>query len=110
VLPEGVMLNYLARKASPVAAWGFFSASTSEGREEQLVRELEQNPPERVVIVSRDLREYGIQRYGEKPGSGKRLLEWLAKYYELAFLVGDDPLDYRKQGGAIFQPKKKTQP
>src|ERR1700690_326065 len=34
VLPEGEMINYLAKRASPVAPFFFFSAATSGGREE----------------------------------------------------------------------------
>jgi hypothetical protein len=71
VLPEGEMINYLARLPSPVAPFFFFSAATSGGREAAIVRDLEKSPPDWIVLVSRDLREYGVQRYGESPGTGR---------------------------------------
>jgi hypothetical protein len=59
------------------------------------------------VIISRDLREYGIQRYGEKPGSGQQILLWVADHYERATSLGGDPLDCRQYGGVIL--KRKTE-
>ena len=55
VLPDGEMINYLARMRSPVAPAFFFSSATSDGRETGIVRDLEHNPPDWIVIISRDL-------------------------------------------------------
>ena len=76
VLPEGEMINYLARLPSPVAPFFFFFAATSGGREAAIVRDLEKNPPDWVVLVSRDLREYGVQCYGKSPDQGGQILGW----------------------------------
>jgi hypothetical protein len=92
VLPEGQGLNYLARMRSPLAPFFFYSASTERGRETQLVRQLEEKPPEWVVLIARDLTEYGIRRYGESPGHGKELLAWLNSNYASCGKIGTDPL------------------
>ncbi|HEY1110646.1 MAG TPA: hypothetical protein VGE76_18490, partial [Opitutaceae bacterium] len=81
VLPEGLMLNYLARRASPVAPFFFYSVTTAGGREAKLVEQLKADPPEWVVVLPRDLREYGIQHYGERPGAGAELLDWVRQGY-----------------------------
>lgn len=81
VLPEGLMLNYLARRASPVAPFFFYSVTTAGGREAKLVEQLKADPPEWVVVLPRDLREYGIQHYGERPGAGGELLDWVRQGY-----------------------------
>lgn len=81
VLPEGLMLNYLARRASPVAPFFFYSVTTAGGREAKLVEQLKADSPEWVVVLPRDLREYGIQHYGERSGAGAELLDWVRQGY-----------------------------
>ena len=90
VLPEGAMINYLNRLPSTVAPFVFFSSTTEGGREAQIVLQLERNPPDSVVIVSRDLREYGIQRYGERPGSGEMILRWVGENYSQPIYLSSD--------------------
>ena len=97
------MINYLARRPSPVAPFFFFSAATSGGREAAIVRDLEQRPPDWIVLVSRDLREYGVQRYGESPEQGGQILDWAGDRYEVAATFGGDPLDFRQRGLMILR-------
>lgn len=104
-LPEGVMINYLARLPSTIAPVVFYAAATEVGREEEIVVQLNHRPPDVVVIVSRDLRDYGIQRYGERPGSGELILSWVAQNYTQTAHVGGDPLDYRDRGAVILKRK-----
>lgn len=78
-LPEGLMLNYLARMPSPVGT--IYSAVTDVQRETSLVKRLEARPPGWVVVVPRDLGEYGVARYGERSGAGRDLLQWVARDY-----------------------------
>ena len=99
------MLNYLARLPSPVAPFFFFSAATSGDREAAIVRDLEKHPPDWVALVSRDLREYGVQRYGERPDQGGRILEWVGRGYEPIGTLGGDPLDFRQRGAMLLQRK-----
>ena len=103
VLPEGEMINYLARQPSPVSPFFFFSAATRNGREEVIVKQLALHPPDRIVIISRDLREYGVQRYGVKPGSGGLILRWVDENYKDEASLGGDPLDERQFGGVILK-------
>jgi hypothetical protein len=105
VLPEGMMINYLARQPSPVPDIYFFGVATGHGGEERIVKALQQHPPDRVVIISRDLREYGVQRYGEGPGSGQQLLQWAVANYDPAFSIGGDPLDVRQRGSIVLERK-----
>ena len=96
------MLNYLTRKPSPVRPFFFFSAATSGGRELELVQELERKPPDWVIIISRDLSEYGIKRYGESPDRGRALLAWVAKNYEVAASIGEDPFDRTQRAARLY--------
>jgi hypothetical protein len=103
VLPEGEMINYLARRPCPVSPFFFFSAATTGGREEAIVGDLQRHPPDWVVIVSRDLREYGVHRYGESIGEGALIMRWVDANYRLSGRVGGDPLDVRQRGAVVLR-------
>jgi hypothetical protein len=103
VLPEGEMINYLARMPSPVAPFFFFSAATANGLEGGIVRNLEKSPPDWVVVISRDLREYGVDRYGGRKGQGRELLEWVDSRYRRESVVGGDPLDPLQHGAVLLR-------
>jgi hypothetical protein len=105
VLPEGAMLNYLLRMPSPVAPVFFYSPVTSGGREGAIVSDLERHPPDWVVIISRDLREYGIERYGASPGNGQQILSWVRDNYAPHVRIGGDPFDYRQHGALVLKHK-----
>ncbi len=93
VLPDGWMLNYLTRRPSPLAPFIFFSVYTEDGREAQIVDELVRQPPDLVVVISRDLQGYGIQRYGESVGKGQLLLQWASTNYTVLARVNPNPSD-----------------
>ena len=105
VLPEGTMINYLARRPSPVAPVYFFGPTTEGGREARLVGDLQRHPPGWIVILSRDLREFGIERYGERPGAGLDILEWVAANYASVGVWGGDPLDVEERGAVLLRWK-----
>jgi hypothetical protein len=105
MLPQGEMINYLVRLPSPVATMYFFGPETSGGREEKIVNDLQRRPPDWIVIISLDLSEHDVQRYGEKPGSGQLIIHWVTENYELAAAMGGDPLDSRQPGGVILKRK-----
>jgi len=83
VLPEGIMINYLTRRPSPVAPFFFFSSATEGGREEEIVEQLAHAPPDAAVIIGRNLHEYGIESYGERPGSGQLIVQWVNENYRV---------------------------
>ncbi len=103
VLPEGEMINYLARLPNPIPQSFFYAGVTADGREQLIVKELESHPPYWVVIISRDLREYGIYRYGEKAESGEEILRWVEENYKKDASIGGDPLDYRQYGAWVLR-------
>jgi hypothetical protein len=105
VLPEGVMLNYLTRKPSPISPFLFFSATTSGGLEQEFVQQLGKNPPDWVVVISRDLSDYGIKRYGEAPGSGQAMLAWVEANYELFASIGADPFEVGQRAARLYSRK-----
>lgn len=110
VLPEGLMINYLTRKRSPLPHFFYYSVVTENGREARLVQTLRTRPPAWVVLVAQDLREYGIQQYGERPGRGQELLAWVAENYESAGSVDGAPMELRAHGIQLFRLKPGLSP
>jgi hypothetical protein len=105
VLPQGAMLNYLARMPSPVKSLYFYAGATENGRETEIVSRLRQDPPDWVAIIGNDLRDYGIARFGEKSGSGRELIDFVNREYETFAQIGGDPLDSRQRAARLFRRK-----
>ena len=103
VLPEGEMINYLARLRNPIPQFFFYDGVTANGREQQIVNELQAQPPFWVVIISRDLGEYGVERYGDNPGNGQEIVRWVEANYKKVGSLGGDPFDYRQHGALLLR-------
>ena len=99
VLPEGIMVNYLARKKSPVLDLTLYTNKETEAR---IVQALEKNRPDWIVVLSRDLTEYGVTRYGSKGQSGEQIISWMKDKYKVSASQGGDPLDAKQVGGIIY--------
>ena len=107
VLPEGFMLNYLARMRSPLPHFYYYSVVTADGREAQLVKTLAERPPEWVIVSNRDLTEYGITHWGERSGAGKDLLEWVAANYEPVGRVDGKPMELERDGMLVLSRRQR---
>jgi hypothetical protein len=85
----------------------FFASDLAEGRE-RLVEEMKKNPAGQTVLLSCDLREYGIERYGEKKPEGQAFMQWIAKDYQLAGRAGGGQLDPWQVGLAIYRASSQS--
>lgn len=103
VLPEGVMLNYLLRRASPTRFVNFMPPELILWDEEQVIAALEASPPQVVALVHKDTREYGLD-FGRD--YGRRLMAWIGTRYEQAALYGAQPLTDGRFGVAILVPRE----
>jgi hypothetical protein len=67
---------------------------------------LKASPPDRIVVISRDMREFGIGHFGESPEHGQNIIDFINDNYQAVFLFGDkDPLDPDKLGVLVFAHK-----
>jgi hypothetical protein len=65
VIPEGITINYLAAVPTTLSFHTFTPVEVDAPQvENAIVRELTMHPPDRVLMVSRDLREYGARGFG----------------------------------------------
>jgi len=100
VVPEGVMINYLSRKKSPVPEEAFY---TNKKAESFIATKLENALPDYIVLITRDLKEYGVTKFGAKGQSGEYIISMIQKYYSLTNSYGQDPLSGIGVGGSIYK-------
>src|SRR5262249_47175908 len=67
VMPEGVMLNYLTRRESPLRVVNLMPPELMTFGEDEILRSLELAPPDLILLVHIDVREYGYPAFGSDP-------------------------------------------
>jgi hypothetical protein len=103
VLPEGVMLNYLLRRQTPLPFVNFMPPELMAFGEDAMVRALERRPPDIVVFVHRDTSEYGFGLFGTDPGYGRRIMTWVRGRYESIDVIGHEPMSASGFGVEILR-------
>ena len=99
VIPEGIMINYLTRKMSSIATQTYY---TNRQLEKKIVIDLNKKRPDLIVLMSRDLTEYGVIKYGAKGQSGELIMTWVLQNYHISDSYGQNPLSGSGVGGSIF--------
>jgi hypothetical protein len=103
VLPEGVMLNYLARLHSPLRVVNLMPPEWTMFGEDAVLRDLQAAPPRFVVLTHKDMREYGYPLFGADARYGRRTVRWILERYHQAHVVGDRPLDPSGWGMVLLE-------
>lgn len=88
VVPEGAMINYLARRQSPVPFLGFLPNGFVE--EPTVVRALLARPPDLIAITDRNVAEFGVGPHGR--GHGKEVMAVIERDYRSIGQFGPSPL------------------
>jgi hypothetical protein len=90
VLPEGVMINYLARRVNPTPHVNFMPPELIIFGEAAILASFRENPPDYVLLVHKETSEYGFRFFGR--GYGRRLFAWVKVHYRPVRLFGEPPL------------------
>ncbi len=90
VLPEGVTLNFLARRKSSSRFVNFMPPEVLLFGEDAMLADFVAHPPERIVLVHKDTREYGFALFGRD--YGVKLMDWVRANYAAEAPIGDPPL------------------
>lgn len=94
VLPEGIMINYLARLRTPTRHINFMPPELILFGEETILAELRAAPPSATLLVHKDTSEYGYPLFGQHPDYGQAILRWLkGRYRQGSILIGQPPLE-----------------
>lgn len=92
VLPEGVMLNYLSRRSSPIPYINILPPELAMYGEENILASMRKSPADYVLIVHREMRYYRTPYFGAGPSYGKRIMDWVRLNYATVRLIMEPPL------------------
>jgi hypothetical protein len=90
-LPEGIILNYLARRDSSVRYVQYSPLSFVLWGEERILADFERTPPEFVALVHRDNTHEGARWFGRDYGRGLRA--WVDTRYEPVWSTAGTPVE-----------------
>jgi hypothetical protein len=92
VLPEGIMVNYLARRTNPARYFVWNPSELSAFGQDKMTAAFQAAAPDYVMLIHRDAGEYGVNYFGREERFGLGLRQWIEKNYEPVFLIGAEPL------------------
>jgi hypothetical protein len=93
VLPEGVMINYLARRVNPTGFTSYLPSDLAVHGEATILAAFQKKPPDYIIVIHRDTSEFEMGAFGI--GYAKDLLAWITSNYSLAGQVGEIPVNQR---------------
>jgi hypothetical protein len=85
--PEGGIVNFLADRKSPFADEQFFPGSQDAEGERRMVGALAEKPPRGILVVDRDLSEFGARGFAD--GYLRRFAAEVARLYRPVARLGD---------------------
>jgi hypothetical protein len=107
-LPEGTMLNYLARRLNPTPYIYFTKVELISFGENNILQALRANPPDYLVLEHVSSEDYGVGYFGDDPRYGKSIMDWAANSYRLAVQIGPEPSSADQFFIQIFKRHQRT--
>jgi hypothetical protein len=101
--PEGIMLNYLARRPARTTCMNYVMTEIILFGEEQLLGQLRADPPDYVLLVHKDTSEFGVGFFGQDPRYGQKIMTWVNREYRPAAQFGAEPFRSRRFGIRIMK-------
>lgn len=109
-MPEGVMLNYLARRANPTPYTTFMPTELGVYGETAILASLRASAPDFVLLVHKDTREFGVGFFGADPRYGAQIMEWVRSQYFPIEVIQHEPLVSQRFGIKIMKRRPRTVP
>ncbi len=92
--PQGVILNYLARRGNPTPYLTWIMTEYNTYGESQMLGSLREHAPDYIALVHMDTSEHGPRFFGQ-PGYAQETMRWIGANYQPVYLAGKEPF----QGG-----------
>ncbi|MBW2295598.1 MAG: hypothetical protein JRG94_25350 [Deltaproteobacteria bacterium] len=97
VLPEGIMLNYLARRVTPTRYINFMPPEMSLYGSDTIIEAFRRDSPDYVVFVHKRTGLYGVPFFGRD--YGRALHSWVIANYHVVETFGGRPFDEKTRFG-----------
>jgi len=104
--PEGIMINYLARRRAASPYVNYNPPDLLLFGEQNMLEALRRRPPDYILIVHKDTREFGVRFFGTD--YGRELFAWIASHYQpepLPVDLGAVPLREDRFGIRLLAPR-----
>jgi hypothetical protein len=85
VLPEGAMINYLARRVNPTRYPVWLPPEMEVFGQTNMTAAFARNAPDYVLLLSRSTVEYGVGPFGHYPRYGTELIQWIEGHYDAVY-------------------------
>ena len=104
-LPEGITLNYLARRPTTLPVINFMMTEEVVFGEDVMVAAFERRSPDYVLLVHKDTSEFGFGAFGQDERYGGRIMDWVNRHYDPVTVIGAEPFRTRAFGIKILKHK-----
>jgi len=106
VFPEGVMLNYLTRTGNSCPYVNFMPPELIIFGEDRILNSLHKAPPDCVILVDKDISEYGFHFFSKIYGI--KLFSWVQENYMAVETIGNEPCSGKGFGIVIAKKVQKS--
>ncbi|MBN2036999.1 MAG: glycosyltransferase family 39 protein [Chitinispirillaceae bacterium] len=109
VIPEGVMLNFLTKRANPTRFVNFMVPELAFFREDTILSSFRKNNPDYFVIIDKKYNEYGVGEFGSN-GYGEKISNWINDNYQSVYVLNFMVKNKRMFFIIIFKKKNRISP
>ena len=102
VLPEGVMINYMAQRQSSTKYVNLCPPEVTMYGEPEICRTIAEQPADYIVLVNKDVSEYGWKSFGDD-GYGQSIMNWINDNYEVIEVFGESFSSPLSPGATILK-------
>ena len=88
VLPEGVMINYMAQRHSSTKYVNLCPPEVTMYGEPEICRTIAEQPADYIVLVNKNVSEYGWESFGDA-GYGQSIMNWINENYQVVEEFGE---------------------
>ena len=105
VMPEGVMINYLTRRPAPIPFIVFLPLELSMVGENAIIKALEKNLADYVILIDRPTPEYNVNIFGTNYNYGYLIMNWIKTHYKPVYFISYQITNYPQYGINLFKKK-----
>jgi hypothetical protein len=90
VLPEGIMINFMIKKPSPIEFYNFMLPEMIIFGENNMLLSIKNNSPKYILFLERDTSEYGVKYFGQQKTYGNIIMKWIKENYSILWQIRID--------------------